>query len=63
MTQARSTQAAITRALSAAAQAGLQVARFTVARDGSVTVEAAPPKPLDKPAQDMPRLPKAWSQG
>jgi hypothetical protein len=64
MTTSRNTEAAITRALTAATADGLQIARFTVARDGSVTVEAAPPKPIDSPTSNVQRLqPKAWAKG
>lgn len=63
MTAKRNTEAAISRALAAATAAGLQIARFTVGSDGSVTVEASAPKPIDSPASNVQRLPKAWSKG
>lgn len=72
MTAKRKTAAAIARSLAAATGAGLQIARFTVTLDGSVTVEVAPPnpveaatpKPIDSPAHNVQRLqPKAWAKG
>lgn len=52
----RTTEAAIKRALAAAVAAGLAVQRFSVARDGTVTVET-----VAKAAEDVPRKePKAW---
>jgi hypothetical protein len=63
MTAARSTQAAITRALTAAVAAGLIVARFSVARDGTVTVETESPKPIDTARRDVRPMPKEWSRG
>jgi hypothetical protein len=61
MTAPAASEAAIKRALAAATAAGLQVVRFAVARDGTVTVETAA-KPIDKPAANVPPLePKAWA--
>lgn len=62
-------ESAITRALSAASAAGLQVTRFSVARDGTVTVETKPKalepeaKSVDTPAANVrPLEPKAWAK-
>jgi hypothetical protein len=62
MTAPAASEAAIKRALVAATAAGLQVVRFAVARDGTVTVETAP-KPIDSAAANMrPLGPKAWAK-
>jgi hypothetical protein len=61
MTAPAASEAAIKRALAAATAAGLQVVRFAVARDGTVTVETAA-KPIDSAAANVPPLaPKAWA--
>lgn len=67
MTATRTTEAAITRALSAALSAaknaGLQVTRFMVARDGTVTVEAEQPNPMDSHSSNVqPLHPKTWKK-
>lgn len=55
-------EAAISRALSAASAAGLQVSSFSVSRDGTVTVETTP-KSVDSPAPNVqPITPKAWGK-
>lgn len=63
MTAPAASQAAIQRALTAAKQAGLQVARFSVTRDGTVVVETAQPESVDSAAADVqPIRPKAWAK-
>ena len=63
MTAPAASQAAIQRALTAAKQAGLQVARFSVTRDGTVVVETAQPESVDSAAANVqPIKPKAWAK-
>lgn len=65
MSAPAATEAAITRALAAANAAGLRVARFSVSRDGTVTVETAPAKLESVDSKDsnvQPISPKAWAK-
>lgn len=64
MTAPAASQAAITRALTAATEAGLRIARFSVARDGTVTVEAhhAAAESVDKPGNVVSPTPRAWGK-
>lgn len=62
MTAPAASQAAITRALAAATAAGLQVTRFAVARDGTVTVETAPKLVDSRTSNVQPITPKAWAK-
>jgi hypothetical protein len=64
MTAPAASQAAIERALAAAKAQGLQVTGFSVSRDGTVRVDAAPaPDQVDKPAAAVqPLRPRQWTR-
>ena len=66
MTQTRCTTAKIATALGAAKSAGLDVVRFTVARDGAVTVEtrsATAAESVATPSDNVqPMRPKQWAK-
>lgn len=62
MTAPAASKAAIERALNAAKAAGLTITGFRVSRDGTISVETAPPAPLDESARTMPvSRPKQWA--
>lgn len=64
MPAAKPSRAAIQRALEAVKQAGLTPAAITVAPDGTIRVETAPPERLDAAPESADILtPKKWATG